>query len=189
MKHKTVLVLVSGDRCGKDTVALLIKKELLKKVNIYPLARKLKTQVSELLNIDEETVDRYKNTKEPIIVGDYKQTMRDFLKRVATFTKKLVSKYFYVEDVYKSIVCSEADVYIIPDLRFKEEHEFITKEFKKSNLDVKFVKINSDLKNCTESTIDKEVKVDYDYIINNNRGDFDSLKICIRNLIEELELN
>jgi len=152
--------------------------------SIIPLADELKEQVSDILDIDKDTVNKYKNRNEVISVGSYKQTMRDFIKKIANFTKSLVSKYFYVENVFKFIENNDDEYFVIPDLRFKEEYEFIMKQT--NSYEVHFIRLRSNLENCTASELDNKVDIEYSFILNNKQEDLDSLTIGVEEIVKEL---
>jgi hypothetical protein len=178
---KTTILINSGDRCGIDTTAELMKArlgEMGKSVKILSFAEPLKNDVADLIGITIEELDNLKNNSEEITIGKRTMVTRDFILDYAKRIKKLAGDNYFVKEVVRKIVTSEEDIIIIPDLRFKVEYEYFN-----NSENVFFIKLLSDLKSCN---VNNEVAdLYYDYEFENKEGSIETLKFSIENFITE----
>lgn len=149
---KQIIMFKGGSRCGKDTVAKKLAEKLSldgKSIEIIPFAKELKEFVAKILKIDTETLDLYKNENKMISIciedDPYRSVMatREFMIDVAKLLKNIDSDIL-TNMTLKSIMESESDYIIIPDLRFKREFDIIKSHFENSLC----VEIVSDLERC-----------------------------------------
>ncbi len=164
MSKKTVIGIVGYDNCGKDTFARYLKEELIKtynsRVEILHFADILKKLVSNILETDIDTIERFKkdNGIKPInIVFDNSSreyTMRDFIIKIAKTVVNVFGIDIFARVVERNILESESGIFIIPDVRFLIEAEIMKKE-----LGGILVKINSDIDGCNNTGYEYEISL------------------------------
>jgi len=175
---KKVILINSGNRCGKDTAAEILAsrlKEFGKKVEIYSFASSLKKEVADFLGMTIEELDLLKNNNETITIGNRTINTRDFIIEYSKHIKSLTNNYYYANKAKTFVRNVEADIIIIPDLRFKEEYE----TFNVSN--TFFIHIDSDLEDCSKENNLKDFI--FDYVFKNEKGSIETLKFDIEGFL------
>jgi hypothetical protein len=178
MNNKKVILINSGNRCGKDTAAELLASrisELGKSVEIYSFASGLKEDVAKLLGMTVEELDLLKNKNETITVGNRTINTRSFIIEYSELVKSLTNKYFYANKGKEFVRNSKAEYIIIPDLRFKEEYEMFNVE------NTFFITIDSDLEDCSGENYLKDFM--FDFTFKNESGSIETLKFDIENFL------
>jgi len=175
-----IILIHSGDRCGKDTTAELLKERIEsfgKTVYVTSFAKPIKEDVSSFLGVTLEELDIMKNEKQYITIGKRTIETREFLVEYSRRVKDLTNENYYVRAAYGDILNSECDYAIISDLRFINEYETFKQD---KTRDIYFIKIDSNLEKCTEPLLkDKE----FDYVFKNEEGSIDTLKFDIETFI------
>jgi len=179
-----LVVGVTGyDRCGKDTIVNQIDKVLKLrgyKTDIRRLADPLKDFVSNLLRIDKHLLEKMKNDNKLICLGLDIVTTRDFIINSATALRDTFGDDFFIEMVFKDL--DNDKIYLIPDVRFKREAEYI------KSLNGLIIRLHSDLKTCGKNGKRYEVdEIKPDVNITNKAGDFDFLSNEVNKLVDFLE--
>ena len=175
-----IILINSGQRCGKDTAADILKDrltELDKSVLIIPFAEPVKKVVSEFLGVTVEELDVMKNEKTNVTVGKRSLSARDFIIEYSNDIKVMTSEYYFLNKTIDTIMETAYDVYIIPDLRYIIEYE----RFKRLDFDTDFIQIDSNLESCVDDTEIKELP--YDFTFKNIDGDLTQLKFDIEEYV------
>jgi len=179
MKNKKVILINSGNRCGKDTAAEILAsrlKEFGKKVEIYSFASSLKKEVADFLGMNIEELDLLKNNNEVVTIGNRTINTRDFIIEYSKYIKSITNNDYYYANKAKTFVRNvEADIIIISDLRFKEEYE----TFNVNN--TFFIQIDSNLEECSEENNLKDFI--FDYVFKNEKGSIETLKFDIEGFL------
>lgn len=155
-----MIITVSGTaRCGKNYVGDLLCKKL-PNAKCYAFADLLKEYVCEMLDIDIETLDYYKNCGGPFTTNGV--TMRTILQRLGTeiFVNK-VDRLYWVKKLREKINSENYDYAIITDARFCHELDFIGESFKI------FIKSNEEIAESNHISERNLDNFNFDYVINN----------------------
>lgn len=180
-----IIGLCGNKQVGKSTAADMIKIYLAShgiKSYIYAFADKLRaclyliTGKLAVFSTDESV----KNSKSNIKKNEYEfYTYRELLQIFGTEVGRVISPNIWVDALLRNY--SEEEIWIIPDVRFKNEVDAI--KDKKGIL----IKITRDLNNedshASEHGLDDYNE--YDYVIDNN-GDIATLSNKINDLIKKL---
>ena len=127
-----IVGIIGFDRCGKDTLADIIKyiinKRTDKRVCKRSFGAYVKHSVSAVLNIPYWQLDKFKNENKIIEVGDFKGTMRDFIIDYSEHMKSKYGKSVWIEPLFRD--SENIDIIIIPDIRFVAEYEYLLDNYK-----------------------------------------------------------
>jgi len=179
-----VIAIVSGSRCGKDKTAKIFKwyyEKLNKKVTIISLAYPLKKMVANELNINIETLDKYKNNKVKITIDNEELETREYIKKYARGMESKYGKDYFINILLDTVHVLKDDIIIIPDLRFPIEYD----KLYNSDLDVKYIRLDSNLEDCIN---DNEVinDIEYDAVLINKLNDISVLETNIKDTMNKL---
>ena len=180
-----IIGITGYDRCGKDTLANMLSNKLSNygKVVIFPLARALKHYVSDILDIDMDTLENMKNNEEYVCIGNRRITMRDTLILFSQNMKKYIDKNVW-SIILLNNIDKDIDYLIIPDIRYKEEELYLRK------YDTIIIKLKSNLPNCKKNNKEYEVnKIKYDVAIYNKYKDNSSLLSGVESVILGLKID
>lgn len=165
-----IIIGIAGKKgSGKDTVAGIMKKILGKKVKLLSFADPLKMGCIEMFGLDKDIVYGTQTKKEEI--NEFWNTsVRKILQIVGTeLMKHTLPKYIpEMNDVWirmmekKIFGNKEDDIFIITDVRFMDEYEFVKKN---NGLMVKIVR---NINDRNDEHISENVDIPCDYFINNN---------------------
>jgi thymidylate kinase len=168
-----VLIGLSGKKgSGKDTAALIIQ-ELYPELTIIPFAGKLKKIVSILTDTSIE--DNYNN--KDLIPNGFKSSIGVYQQLVGNTLRNVIDPEIWLNNF------PTMDV-IIPDVRYKNEAEFI----KKNNGLLIRIERNNMVSDSRDSSHISETDLDdynFKYVINNN-GTVEEFKETIVSLIQSL---
>ena len=136
-----VILIVGKKRSGKDTLAGMMKSELLqqgKNVEIYHFADNLKQKVAKMLNISLKQLNSFKNKKEEF---------RKLLQYTGDSFKIVYGQYFWAELLLNQLICEiqhkKLDYVIISDYRYLVESKKMEelKYYIEGNIDLEFIKV------------------------------------------------
>ena len=149
---KKVIAVLGYDKCGKDTIAYVIKNVLQtkqKSVTIIKFADVLKKITSDILNISPVILEKMKDDKKMICIGTEYIEARDFIIRVASTLRKHLGNKIFVNPLLEYIKDNDYEYFIIPDLRFIAEDNELSLLRANGGID-KYIKIwlDSDLPTC-----------------------------------------
>jgi len=220
--RRSIVMLTGYDRCGKDYIANKMENILQKEgytVKIIHFADALKTIVRSVLNIDEQIFNKAMEEKDKSTLKftlDYEyngdefsksklNNLRTVLINTGRTLRREFGKDFFVNIIVNQIEeDNDAEVFIIPDLRFRIELRSIKKFIKrkirssKSNYkrknkfnyyDLRTIFVESDLPTCGNNK--KRYEIDelgkFDFTIENVQNE-DILKANVEKLLKSLNL-
>lgn len=143
MKNKINIIGITGEaRHGKDTFGDKFIEYLDDSLTLRSttFAKKLKSKVMQLLDIqDIEVLDYHKNSNIPY----YGVNVRLLLQQLADDMKKIDDMIFVkaVEDEINEAVADGIDIFIVKDLRFNYERDFLKKYDNLDNAETTLIKI------------------------------------------------
>jgi len=170
---KKVLMFISGERCGKDTITHMITNELKSDnftVTSLAFAEELKKIVSNICDISLEGLEDLKVHNGYINVSsEYtsrSRTAREFIIDISKYIRDTLGIDVLLNTTIRRILQTTEDIVIISDLRFKLEEDIIRSTFPNTII----VRIKSNLDSCDETTNPYELEnIKEDIIFNNNK--------------------
>jgi len=180
MQNKTLILISSGNRCGKDTTANRLLERISnlgKKALIVPLAEYLKNDVSGLLGVTTDELDILKNNKEVLTIGKRSITTRDFIEEHALKVMKLTNNDYYIHRTMDTIRNTNHEYIIIPDLRYRNEYAY----FNNLKNIVHFIDLISNIDNCEDVSLINDLQFDHTFV--NKQDDISILNLHIENFI------
>lgn len=121
-----VVVGITGKKgSGKSTAAKEFEKFGFQVLNF---ADPLKEAAAVLLNVEErgEKLNKFFNEKKEVKIPGFNTTYREFLQLMGTdFVREMVDKNFWTEIVRQKMLKSHDGLFVIGDVRFNNECNFI----------------------------------------------------------------
>ncbi|MGQ4893500.1 MAG: hypothetical protein ACP6IQ_02620 [Candidatus Njordarchaeia archaeon] len=113
---------------GKDTLAKMLKEGLETaygyKVEIIPFAKRLKEMCIQYFGLTEHQVYTQEGKQE--YLEDYDMTVREFLQKLGTDAlRNQVHEDIHIKMFDKHLEDVNANIVIIPDVRFRNEYEYV----------------------------------------------------------------
>ena len=185
---KKVYSILGRKRTGKDTVADYITEQVGAKK--LACAAPLKRIVCAMFGIHQVQLDVWKNEKykffaespsgERVLMDcDFRSVLADG----GVAMKEELGTDFFTKCAHKEMLESGEGVFVVPDMRMKEEHEW----FLRAPCDTTFIKIVRNVKKDSNSAHITETEVDMlgaDIVIYNN-GTLDELYAKIDRIIKK----
>jgi len=201
--HRVVILISGKAGCGKDTTAELIVKQLEAKekgVKQLSFAEPMKRIIATTMGILPSTLDTYKNdTRTYGLVNTrgsnfgVRTDYRRILQRFGTEAMKSeFGKHVWTDLVWDKIRYSKlANIFVVPDWRFKEELYRLEDKVHQMNDKIIRVRVERDglVSNATHiSEVDLDTEIDFDYIIKNDGISLINLDKAITEVLEAEEL-
>lgn len=124
-----MIIGISGKKgSGKNTVADIIKYKIKKKhIRLVSFAEPIKEILSLLLNVPLETLED-RNFKKTRLSAEFdNKTPRELMKIIGTFMRTTVNEDFWINQIMKQIYDNSDTLYVITDVRYKNEMNAILK--------------------------------------------------------------
>jgi dephospho-CoA kinase len=183
------IVLVTGYKhSGKDTFSNILKNKVNGK--IFKLADALRQMVKDFIGIDDETLEKEKETKpfksryteKKLNYLNKDMSIRDLMIIFSEGLKQYYGKEIFCEYLVSQIKKRPEEYCIVSDLRYPYEAEYIKKHFSKEKVIIVRIKrkgVNLSSKHSSETSIDL---IKEDILIENN-GTIKNLEKCIEKML------
>ena len=185
---KNIITINGNTRCGKDTLAKLLKRYSSKytdSVLILPFADYLKKVVGDILKISPAELDKRKEDLFDLYGCVSDVTFRDIIIDIAAALRGNFGKDVFMNEYKKEI--NNYDLIIIPDMRFQTEYDDLVKFMYNNNITVTFLKLDSNIDSCkVVSATDEAIQGEFDYIVENKQGEFHKLENQARRIIKNI---
>lgn len=199
-----MIIVLSGKKCvGKDTVADEMKHQIFMhyaKMGVpnnqivtalkTPLAMPIKRIVSDMTGFTISVLDKHKEMPlKHFTEYESDKSPRDFYKEVGDKLGEMFGKECFVKHIVREIQEWQQEIaehFIIPDMRFDFEFEYL-----KKLQDIVFIRVKRDIPNNdthpSETSLDNVPDSEFDYVIENNQNLL-FLKEEVERILKEIKI-